>query len=322
MASSGASNEIKARAWQGHLAMLAANMVWGAMSPICKGVLESGAISGTALSAVRILGGTLLFLVTGLFLPRSIKGEERVARGDLAKMFVASILMISANQALYIIGIGYTTPIDSAVMSTLTPVFTMLLAAIFIAMPLSWMKTGGVALGLGGALIMVLIGGGRGAVATNPALGDTLCLLAQMCAALYYVLFAGFSRRYTPFTMMKWMFIFSSLSYVPCTLPWLLATDWGAISLTSWLSIAYIVVFATFIGYLLIPFSQRLLKPTVVSMYTYFQPTTAALLAAVMGFAQFGVVKIVATLMIFAGVWFVTRSPSGKETPEATPKNQ
>lgn len=312
MASNGASSEVRGGAWQGHLAMLGANMVWGAMSPICKGVLESGAMTGIALSAVRIVGGTLLFLVVGLFLPASVRGEERVAGRDLLKMLVASVLMISANQALYIIGIGYTTPIDSSVMSTLTPVFTMLFAAIFISMPLSWMKVGGVALGLGGALMMVLIGGGRGAVATNPALGDSLCLMAQMCAALYYVFFSGFIKRYTPFTMMKWMFIFSSLTYVPCTLPWLLETEWSAISTGSWLSIAYIVIFATFISYLLIPFSQRLLKPTVVSMYTYFQPTTAALLAAAMGLAQFGAVKIVATAMIFAGVWFVTRSPGNK----------
>jgi drug/metabolite transporter (DMT)-like permease len=50
-------------------------------------------------------------------------------------------------------------------------------------------------------------------------------------------------------------------------------------------------------------------------MYTYFQPITAALLAAIMGLAEFGIVKILATLLIFVGVWFVTRSKGTDPTP-------
>lgn len=300
-------DEVKGR-WRGHLAMLFANMVWGAMSPVSKEVLESGLVSGLALSAIRIVGATLLMVLAGFLLPRSVAPREKIQRADWPKIVVAGFLMITVNQGLYIWGISFTSPIDSAVMSTLTPVFTMICAAIFISMPITWVKALGVALGLGGALIMVLAGGGESSSATNPMLGDSMCLVAQFCAALYYVLFRDIINRYSPFTLMKWMFISSALTFGVVMIPWLVKVDFALFTASMWWSIAYIIVFATFIGYLLIPYSQRLLKPTVVSMYTYFQPVTSAILASAMGLAAFGFVKIAATLLIFLGVWFVTRS--------------
>lgn len=296
-------------AWKGHLAMLFANMVWGAMSPISKFVTDSG-VDGIALSAIRIAGGALIFLLFSL-LPSSIIKREKVEKKDMLKLFLASILIISANQAMYIVGIGFTSPIDSSVMSTLTPVFTMIFAAIFISMPISFLKSIGVALGLGGALMLVFSGGNSDAEvsnASNPILGDSLCLIAQICAALYYVAFTGLINRYSAFTLMKWMYLFSAITYVPCTLPWLLEVDFQTFTPEIWGAIAYIIIFASFIGYLLIPYSQKILKPTTVSMYTYFQPTTAAILTAIMGLGDFGPVKIFATGLIFMGVWFVSRS--------------
>lgn len=299
--------------WKGHVAMLFANMVWGIMSPVSKTVLLSGQVSPIALSAIRITGGAILFWLFSFILPKSLVKHEKVSPRDLLAIFAASFLIITANQAFYIIGIGFTSPIDSSVMSTMTPIFTMIFAAIFIGMPITVKKVAGVALGLGGALLLVLSDPGNDANASNQLLGDTLCLTAQICAAVYYVVFSGIINRYSAFTLMKWMFLFSAVTYVPCTLPWLCDVDFTAITMPVWLSTGYIIVFATFIGYLLIPVAQRVLKPTVVSMYNYFQPLTAALLTALLGLGDFGMTKIAATTLIFAGVWFVTQS-RGKDT--------
>lgn len=292
----------------GHAAMLLATIFWGAMSPIAKGVLEEGIISGVALSAVRIAGGAVLFLIASM-LPRRLTGDVGVERKDLWTLFLASLLMISCNQGLFIIGIQYTTPVDTSVMCTLTPVFTLVLAAIFISQPMTVMKVSGVVLGLGGALIMAF-SGSDAAIATNPLLGDTLCMLAQICAAVYYVFFLRIINKYPPFTVMKWMFLFSLLTYVPGVSPWLWNIEWGNLSASSWWSLGYIILFPTFIAYLIIPFSQRLLKPTVVSMYAYFQPVVSATLAAVMGLALFGLDRAVATALIFAGVFLVSFNAS------------
>lgn len=290
--------------------MLLATIMWGAMAPIAKGVLEEGVLDGLTLSVVRIGGGTLLFLLFSL-LPKTLTGDCPVEKKDYLSLFLASVIMISANQGMFIIGIGFTSPVDTSVMCTLTPVFTLILATLFIGQPLTFLKVIGIVLGLTGALIMALSNKSE-EIATNPLLGNTLCMFAQICAAVYYVFFLKVINKYPPFTIMKWMFLFSSLTYIPCILLFTGPVAWGSLSSSSILSIIYIIIFPTFLAYLIIPYSQRLLKPTVVSSYAYLQPVVSALLSFLMGLAIFGWNRIIATAFIFTGVYLVSFSMSRK----------
>ncbi|MCH5230348.1 MAG: DMT family transporter [Muribaculaceae bacterium] len=301
----------KERTLSGHIAMLLATVMWGAMAPIAKGVLEGGTLNGLTLSMIRIGGGAFLFLLFSM-LPHRLTGDVKVAKRDFLSLFLASVIMISANQGLFIIGIQYTSPVDTSVMCTLTPVFTLLLSAIFLGNPITILKLTGVVVGLTGALMMAFTNEGN-EIATNPLLGNTLGMLAQLCAAIYYVFFLRLINKYPAFTVMKWMFLFSALTYIPGMLPFAGSIDWVALSSTDYLSLGYIIVFPTFLAYLIIPFSQRLLKPTVVSSYAYLQPVVSAVLAASMGLALFGWNRIFASLLIFTGVFLVSFS-MGKHT--------
>lgn len=293
-----------------HVALLLANLFWGVMSPISKALLLGGDITPLALSALRIGGGAMLFLLCSFVLPQSVAPRERIERGDWWKIAIASILMISANQGLFILGIGYTSPIDSAVMSSMTPMLTMLLAAVVLHFPITGLKFIGVAIGLAG-VVMLVAGNSGDNIASNPLLGDALCLGAQLCAALYYVMFSGLIKRYAPFTLMKWMFYLSALTYVPCCAGELIKVLYTSLPAETWWSLAYIIALATCAAYLTLPFAQRHLKPTVVSIYNYFQPVFAAIVAVWIGVGSFGPMKIAATILIFIGVYFVNNNSRG-----------
>ena len=79
------------------------------------------------------------------------------------------------------------------------------------------------------------------------------------------------------------------------------------ITFNAWLGIGFVVVFATYLGYLLITFGLRRLSPTIVSTYTYTQPVIAAYLASLMGQDHVDSVMIISALLIFAGVFVVSR---------------
>ncbi len=290
-----------------HLAILLANIAWGLMSPFTKDILLSGTITPLALSGLRITGGALLFLIFSFFLPESVEANQRIDRKDWLKVVICSVLIISANQGLFILGIGLTNPIDSSVMSALTPILTMILAAVILRQPIIWMKAIGVGIGLAGALFLVA-GSDTGVTATDPLTGDTLCFIAQLCAAVYYVMFDDIITKYSPFTLMKWMFFISVMTYVPLCIPDIMKIDFISLPPTIWYEIGYIVFFATFFAYLCIPFSQKYLKPTMVSMYNYLQPVLAAVVAVAIGVGTFTPAKCVASLLIFAGVYFVNKS--------------
>ncbi len=290
-----------------HLALLLANIGWGVIAPVSKMVLLSGAISSLALSGIRISGGALLFLLFTWILPKSFDTRQRIERKDIWKLILCSLLIISANQGLYIIGVGLTDPVDSAVMCSLTPVLTMILAAIFLHFRMTWLKVAGVLMGLAGVLILVS-GTSESEVAVNPVLGNLLCLGAQLCAAIYYVGFEGIIKKYSPYTLMKWMFFISVLTYVPLCIPDMLRIAYAALPGEVWAGLAFIITIPTFFGYLMIPLAQRSLKPTVVSAYSYLQPVFAAIVAVMMSVGDFGWSKAIATLLIFIGIYFVNRA--------------
>ena len=296
----------------GHVAMLLAAVFWGAMSPIAKHVMLSGAITPLALSAIRIVGGAIVFWLAGWLHPSKVTGDGRIARSDIAVILLMSVLIISANQGLYIVGIGFTTPFEATVMTTMTPVFTMLLAAIFIAMPMTLLKVSGVAFGLGGALLLAFASrdGSTATMASNPMLGNLMCMGAQICAAVYFTMFRGIISRYHPFTLMKWLFLFGAVTWTPFAMSDLIDVDFAGLDTSVMMSLIYIILFPTFLSYLFMIFAQQRLKPTTVSMYSYVQPLTAATLASIMGLAVFGWTNIIATIMIFSGVAMVAFSRS------------
>jgi len=74
--------------------------------------------------------------------------------------------------------------------------------------------------------------------------------------------------------------------------------------------IGYVVLFATFLGYLFIPIGQKILRPTTLSMYNYVQPVVASFVAVFIGIDTFGIEKALSGVLVFAGVYIVTQSKS------------
>lgn len=290
-----------------HLAILFANVGWGILAPVSKAVLLSGAISSLALSGIRITGGALLFFLFSWILPKSFDTRQPIERGDILKIIICSILIISANQGLYIIGVGLTNPVDATIVCSMTPVFTMILAAIFLKFRMTWLKVTGVLMGLAGVYVLVC-DTSKSEIAVNPLLGNLLVMGAQLCAAIYYVGFTGIIDKYSPYTLMKWLFIISVFTYVPFCLSEIMMIDLSEFTQDIWWGLLFIIVVPTFLGYLMIPLAQRSLKPTVVSAYNYLQPVIASVIAVMMSVGDFGWSKVVAFVLIIVGITFVNRS--------------
>lgn len=294
--------------FQGHLALLFANSAWGLMAPISKGLLNSGVISPFALSGVRIMGGAVLFWLVSALFPDSVIKKEKIEKSDFIKIFCASLLVIAANQILVVQGMSFTSPVDAAVVCSTTPIFTLILATLILKDRLTTFRMGGVALGFAAVLVFSLWGEADVAMnVTNPVLGNALCIIAQMCGAAYLVIFGSLISKYSPFTMMKWMMLMSAVVVMPFTLNDIMQIEWASISVEGLLELAYIVVLGSCLCYLMIPFAQRRLKPTVIAMYNYLQPVVATLVSVVIGMAVLDAVKVGSALLIFLAVWMVSK---------------
>jgi len=281
------------------------------MAPISKDTLNYFAehdISAFTLAAMRMIGGCIAFWILQCFVER-----EKTTWSDRGKFFICAMLAIVFNQCLFIVGIAFTSPIDASVITTLMPIITMILAAVIIKEPITGLKAIGVLLGMSGALLLILGGGGSLSFDSSSIIGDVMCLTAQFCFASYLVFFKSFISRFTSVTLMKWMFLSATIVIVPFAIPNMMSIDFSAIPTKIYLEICYTVFIATFFTYLLIPTGQKHLRPTVVSMYNYVQPVVSSSVALLWGLTTFGLVKGIAIGLVFAGVYIVTQSKSRKQ---------
>ena len=168
---------------------------------------------------------------------------------------------------------------------------------------------------MSGVLLLILQNGVPD-LGSSTFLGDIFSMVNTISWAFYTVIIKKMLEKYHPVTVMKWTFLFGMLTNIPAGYHQWSTMDWSSIPLTAWLEIGFVIVGATYLGYLFITFGLRRLSPTIVSTYTYTQPIIAAYLATLMGQDHIDLVMIVAALLIFAGVFVVSFQKKNNLAPE------
>ena len=290
---------------QGHVFALTANILWGLMAPIGKSALVE--FSALSVTTFRMVGAAACFWMLSLFCKR-----EQVNHRDMLKIFFASLFALVFNQGVYIFGLSLTSPIDASIVTTTLPIVTMIVAAVYLKEPVTNKKVLGIFVGAMGALILI-ISSQSAAGSGGSIMGDLLCLVAQISFSIYLTVFKGLSQKYSPVTLNKWMFVYASLCYIPFSYRDVAAIEWGGISTAALLQVGYVVVGGSFLAYICIMTAQRLLRPTVVSMYNYMQPIVASTVAIIIGLGTFSIEKGIAIALVFLGVYIVTQSKSRRD---------
>jgi len=287
--------------------MFLACAFWGLMAPLGKDAMTHG-IDGICMVSLRVFGACVLFWAASLFIR-----HEHVPFRDKWRFIFAGLFGLVLNQCCFTIGLSITSPINASIVTTSMPIFAMVLAALILREPLTGKKALGVLMGCSGALILILTSASAVSDKMGDIRGDLLCLSAQFSFALYLSLFNPLIRRYSVFTVNKWMFLSGAVILAPFTVPHLMASDWAAVPARSWYEAVFVVVICTFVGYILTMVAQQTLRPTVVSVYNYVQPLVSVIVSAVTGMAVFSPTHALAAALVFAGVWLVTKSRSRRD---------
>lgn len=290
-----------------HLCLLCAGMCWGLMAPVGKEAMTHG-IDGIDLVSFRVLGAALLFWTTSFFTQK-----EHVPLADILKLAAAAVFAIVFNQCSYTLGLNMTSPSNSSIMTTSMPIFAMILSFFILHEPITLKKALGVVLGCTGAVIIITTSANAGNAKVGNIWGDLLCMSAQFSFALYLALFKPLAQKYSLFTVNKWMFTWATLMVWPFSFRHFSAIDFAVVPTSTWLEVAYVVVFGTYLGYICMMAGQKVLRPTVVSIYNYVQPVVSVSVSVALALAVFKGVQAFAAVLIFSGVWMVVKSKSRRD---------
>ncbi len=295
------------RPLRAHLSMFTAELFWGLMSPLGKDAMTHG-IDGIDMVSFRVLGAALLFWTASLFTTK-----VHVPKRDIMFFAGAAVFGIVTNQCMFTIGLSITSPINASIVTTSMPIFAMILSFFILKEPVTWKKAGGVLMGCMGAVILILTSASAANAKVGNIWGDMMCLLAQLSFALYLALFNPLIRRYDVITVNKWMFLWASILIIPFSSGHVMQIGWANVPVRTWMETGYVIIFGTFLSYLLSIVGQRTLRPTVVSVYNNVQPIVAVTISVLTGISIFTFPQGLAIILVFAGVWLVTKSKSKRD---------
>ncbi|MDC6385233.1 DMT family transporter [Flagellimonas taeanensis] len=283
------------------LAAIGATTIYGINHTVAKGVMPTY-VKPFGFIMLRVTGAALLFWIISLFGPK-----EKIEKRDWLRVLACSILGMVINMLSFFKGLQLSTPINSAVLVTITPIFVVILSALFLSERITLNKGLGVFLGFAGALGLILFGAEIRQDAPNIPLGNFLFVVNATSYGAYLIVVKTLIEKYHPFTLMKWLFTIAVIINLPITLPEVLEIEWSTMPLWAYGSVVFVVIGTTFLTYLFNVFALTELKASTISAFMYMQPLVGIIYALLSGKDHLTLVKIVATAFVLVGVYLASK---------------
>ncbi|UQD55457.1 DMT family transporter [Flavobacterium sp. K5-23] len=279
------------------------SIIYGVTFTIAKDVMPKY-IDAYGFILLRVSGSMLLFWISWLFMPK-----EKIETKDFPRIIAAAFFGVAFNMLTFFKGLSLTSPISASVIMVTTPMIVLVLSAIIIKERMRKRMVSGIILGLIGTAFLILYGKSIGS-ATNAALGNSLVLVNALSYGFYLIIVKKLMDKYNAFTFVKWIYLIGFLMVLPFGWSQFEMVDWTIVPTVIYWKIGFVVIFSTFITYLLNLLTMRELSPTTVAVFIYLQPVFATVFAIGLGKDDLSIVKVVSAILIFAGVYLVTQKTS------------
>ena len=222
-------------------------------------------------------------------------------------MLACAFFGMVLNMNMFFKGLELSTPINSSVVITLTPVLLLVLTAVFLKEPITWMKSIGIGIGLIGALVLILFGLKTQPNAPNIPLGNFFFIINATSYAFYLILVKPLVAKYSSITLMRTFFLMALLMNLPIGFSQLHEVPWTALQFSEIWKMAFVIVGTTVLTYLFNIYALKQLSPSTIGAFIYLQPVLATIFALLAGADSLTPLRILAAVLIFVGVFLSTR---------------
>lgn len=291
----------------GLLAAFGATVIYGFNHTIAKNVMPIY-IEPFGFVLLRVLGAAILFWFLSIFLK-----NQKIHKKDWPRILLCSFLGMVINMLAFIKGLQLSTPINSSVLITVVPILVFSFSAVLLKEKVSLMKIFGISAGFIGALILIMYSPLTGYNAPNIPLGNLLFVLNSSSYGLYLILVKPLVEKYNIITLFRWLFLFGFFMNFPFTINEFTDVEWSSLPIyDAILPMTYVVVGTTFSTYLLNAYALTKLKASTVSSFVYLQPIVGIIYALSTNNDSLTIINIVGMLLIFTGVYLVTKKVEQK----------
>ncbi len=203
----------------------------------------------------------------------------RVARADWRALALVALLGVPGGGVGVMAAQRYISADVASLLTVLGPVFTALAAYLLLGQRLSRPQAGGIALAIGGFLVILLLGGQGARFEVGNMLGVLLMASSPFCFAFYTVLCKPLVMRHGAATVTGLVMLIGVAYLTPLLSPQF-ARNLLALSGRGWGAALFSGLVATGVSYLLWNRGLRVLQPAQVAVYIYLVPVFGVLAAA------------------------------------------
>lgn len=296
---------------RGHVAIFLSCIVF-ASNIVVSNELMDGWMTPLGYTLTRLLYGAVAFWLIGLF-----RARERVGRKDLFVLGFGGVLGFIVSQLAFATSLRFTTPVNFSLIMAMSPVLILVLSAIFLKERVGLLKIVGIGLSVAGAVLIIMQRATGTADAPNNALGVFMAFVSMSSYAVYLMITREVTQRYSAVTIMKWMFLFTAIGFLPIGLADLVqqpifSADTAAVPIAQ---LAFVLIFDATLVFFLLLYALSALRTTTVSTYLNLLPVFTAVVATAQGQEAFTAYKILATVLVIGGVFMVTRASDVAPVP-------
>ena len=294
-----------------HLALLGANVIYGANYLIAKGIMPNK-IGPSAFVFLRIVGAGILFWIIKSFI------KEKIEKKDFLRLVLCGILGVTTNQLLFFHGLNLTSPIDASIIITSIPVMVLIFSAFLLKEKITTNKLVGITIGGIGAVLLIWYG--KNAAGTSSTLGNLLVFFNACSYSLYLVIVKPMMNKYNALNVISWVFLFGFIFMFPFGIGDFLATDFSDFDLNTYLAVGFVVLFTTFFAYLFNIYALNYVAPSVNGSYVYLQPAVSFIMVSIYAYVlmheeyaqDINLIKILSCLLVISGVYLISKKPKSK----------
>jgi drug/metabolite transporter (DMT)-like permease len=288
------------------IAAFVATSIFGINHTLAKGLMPDY-VQPLGFITIRVLGAGILFWTVSLFIK-----NERIQRRHWPRLLLSAVFGMVINMLFFFKGLSLSTPINSSVIVTITPILVFVLSAVLIREKITILKGSGAMIGLFGGLTLILFGVNQEVGAPNIPLGNVLLLINALSYGMFLIVAKPLTKTYHPITLMRWLFLTAIIINLPIGWAEFQQVDWVNMPFSALWRIGFVVLGTTFTTYLLNIFALKHLSASTIGVFTYLQPVIAIAFAIISGADELNFLKILASFLVFLGVFMVTKNPSRK----------
>lgn len=254
------------------LALILANIIWGAAAPIFKWALEN--IEPFTLAFLRFALATLIII------PFLKVNELKIQKDDILKIFLLAFSGVTINIGFFFLALTLTASINAPIIASSAPIF-IIIGSIFLLREHPGMRKiiGGI-IGLMGVLTIVLLPVLENGI-DGSIFGNIFLIVATIASVLHVITLKELTPKYSPLSLVFWTFSIGALTFLPLLLYEVSQSGFlSNIDIKGFIGITYGAIFTSVIAYSFLHFATKYVLASEVGLFLYIDPIIAIVIAA------------------------------------------